>query len=119
MPSPAALTRHAACILCGLCDLLSSQNFVAPNHSSSLNVTTKIDASQTTLGVILTNNHVDGVLPGGPAYLAGLRQGDRIVAVSSSVDAACVRASAHPRTGAGDGRRTHDGSKCVFKSPGT
>ena len=68
-----------------LCDLLPWQNLVVRNHSRSLNITTKVDSSSSTLGVILTNNRVDGVLPGGPAYLAGLRQGDRIVQVDASM----------------------------------
>lgn len=38
--------------------------------------------TQTTLGLVLLNNLVDNLLPGGPAHLAGIRKGDAILEVS-------------------------------------
>lgn len=50
-------------------------------YRSALSLHTKIDSSKTTLGLVLTDDVVETVLPGGPAFLAGLRKGDCIVTV--------------------------------------
>jgi hypothetical protein len=50
-------------------------------YRGSLNLHTKIDTNNTTLGLVLTDDVVETVLPGGPAFLAGLRKGDCIVTV--------------------------------------
>ena len=50
-------------------------------YRSALNLHTKIDNNKTTLGLVLTDDVVETVLPGGPAFLAGLRKGDCIVTV--------------------------------------
>ena len=47
-----------------------------------LSLTTKIEQNKTTLGLVLIDDEVETVLPGGPAFIAGLRKGDSIVAVS-------------------------------------
>ena len=52
-------------------------------YRSALVLTTRIDHSRTTLGLVLTDDTVETVLPGGPAFMAGLRQGDAIAKVST------------------------------------
>jgi predicted metalloprotease with PDZ domain len=54
-------------------------------HRSGLSLSTKIDNNKTTLGLVLTDDHVQTVLPGGPAFLAGLRKGDCIIMVGSGI----------------------------------
>jgi C-terminal processing protease CtpA/Prc len=69
----------------GVVDDTANMDLLSVNHSSSLNIATAIDSNKTTLGVVLTNDMVETVLPGAPAYLAGLRKGDRIVEVRKFV----------------------------------
>jgi len=52
-------------------------------YRSALVLTTRIDHSRTTLGLVLTDDTVETVLPGGPAFMAGLRKGDAIAKVST------------------------------------
>lgn len=54
-------------------------------YRGALNLHTKIDTNKTTLGLVLTDDVVETVLPGGPAFLAGLRKGDCIVTVGRPV----------------------------------
>ena len=69
----------------GVVEDSASEGFLSANHSSSLNISTSIDSNQTTLGLILLDDTIDNLLPGAPAYLAGLRKGDRIVEVHAFV----------------------------------
>jgi predicted metalloprotease with PDZ domain len=50
-------------------------------YDKGLETQTKIDDNKTTLGIVFTDDMVATVLPGGPAFLAGLRKGDRILKV--------------------------------------
>ena len=58
-------------------------------YRSPLHLTSKIDTNQTTLGLVLLDDAVETVLPGGPAYLAGLQKGDQIVKVSTAALVTC------------------------------
>jgi len=49
-----------------------------------LEMQTKIDEMKTTLGIVFTDDLVATVLPGGPAFVAGLRKGDRILKVRTA-----------------------------------
>jgi C-terminal processing protease CtpA/Prc len=49
-----------------------------------LEMQTKIDEMKTTLGIVFTDDMVATVLPGGPAFVAGLRKGDRILKVRNA-----------------------------------
>ena len=48
----------------------------------------KYEANKTTLGLVFTDNRVRKVLPGGPAWVSGLREGDTIIAVDGREDPA-------------------------------
>ena len=50
-------------------------------YYKGLETQTRIDENKTTLGIVFTDDVVANVLPGGPAFLAGLRKGDRILKV--------------------------------------
>ncbi len=52
--------------------------------SRHVDMATKIDENKTTLGIVVTDDTVQTVLPGGPAFHAGLRKGDRIQKVSNA-----------------------------------
>jgi len=52
-------------------------------YCSALVFTTRSDHFRTTLGLVLTDDTVETVLPGGPAFITGLRQGDAIAKVST------------------------------------
>ena len=46
------------------------------------------DAPATTIGLMFADNIVENLLPGGPAWIAGIRKGDTIVAVDGKEDTA-------------------------------
>ena len=50
-------------------------------YARQVELQTKIDNNKTTLGIVFTDDMVATVLPGGPAFQAGLRKGDRILKV--------------------------------------
>ena len=52
-------------------------------YHSALVLTTRIDHSRTTLGLVFTDDTVETVLPGGPAFMTGLRKGDAIATMST------------------------------------
>ena len=56
--------------------------------SRHIDLASKIDENKTTLGIVVTDDTVQTVLPGGPAFHAGLRKGDRIQKVSTRPRAA-------------------------------
>ena len=53
-------------------------------YDKGLETQTKIDDNKTTLGIVFTDDMVATVLPGGPAFQAGLRKGDRILKVRTA-----------------------------------
>ena len=63
-------------------------------YSKNMDAVTKIDENKTTLGIVVTDDTVETVLPGGPAFHAGLRKGDRILKVGAHTRIAIVRSSA-------------------------
>ena len=53
-------------------------------YGKGLETQSKIDDNKTTLGIVFTDDMVETVLPGAPAFLAGLRKGDRIQKVRTA-----------------------------------
>jgi hypothetical protein len=53
-------------------------------YARQVELQTKIDDNKTTLGIVFTDDMVATVLPGGPAFQAGLRKGDRILKVRTA-----------------------------------
>jgi hypothetical protein len=53
-------------------------------YARHVEIQTKIDDNKTTLGIVFTDDLVATVLPGGPAFVAGLRKGDRILKVRTA-----------------------------------
>lgn len=50
-------------------------------YQGELSVSIKLENSKTTLGLVLFDDVVEIVLPGGPAFRAGLQKGDCILTV--------------------------------------
>ena len=50
-------------------------------QKGELSVSIKLENSKTTLGLVLFDDVVEIVLPGGPAFRAGLQKGDSILTV--------------------------------------
>jgi hypothetical protein len=53
-------------------------------YGKGLGTQIKLDDNKTTLGIVFTDDMVETVLPGAPAFLAGLRKGDRIQKVRTA-----------------------------------
>lgn len=78
-------------------DVLDAHDMLIEDHSPSkvarwgdavyrggLTTDVRHDSNKTTLGLVFSDDAVELVLPGGPAFAAGIKQGDRILLVSIS-----------------------------------